>query len=142
MSAHRLASASIRGGFTLVEAAVAALLAGVIVSLAVPSYLEHLTRVRRAEAATALQRVHAAQERHRQDHGHYAATLAELPGAAATATEGGRWRITLNRGEASAYEAIAQVQPDPSSDRQCPQLTLRVTGVISERGPTVHCWGS
>lgn len=142
MAAPRPAPTLSGAGFTLVETAVAALLAGVIVSLALPSYLEHLTRVRRMEAATALQRVHAAQERHRQHHGYYAATLAELPGAMSSTTEGGRWQITLHRIDGAAYEAVARVQPAPAADAQCPSLTLRVTGVISDRGPSAQCWGS
>ena len=62
-------------GFTLVELCIVMTVAGLLLTVAWPSYRAQLLRGQRADAVAALQRVQLAQESHRAFHGLYAAQL-------------------------------------------------------------------
>ena len=129
-------------GFTLIELSVVLTVAVLLLTLAIPASMDQLARSRRSDAVAALQRLQWAQERHRQATGHYAQQLAQLSGATADRSPAGLYRLELRSSAPDAYEAIAVALPAQARDRACSQLSLRMTGFISERQPRTGCWAS
>lgn len=131
-------------GFTLVEVAIAASIAVVMVSMAWPSYQTRLTKARRADAIHALMQVQIAQEQFRAVNGVYAGTLAQLRGAGSSNSPQGLYEIVLENAAAESYGAVARARPEAaqSRDQDCPWLALRVDQGISERSPSAACWNS
>jgi type IV pilus assembly protein PilE len=130
-----------RHGFTLVELMAVLAVAGVLAAVALPSYVDQIVRSRRVDATTALQRVQWAQERFRRDTGTYALRLDQLRSVAAGHSEAGLYRLELHSLGPDAYEAVAVAQAGQARDLECPTLTLRVDGLVSDRQPPGRCWG-
>src|SRR5690606_33311988 len=65
-------------GFTLVETMVAVAIAGILSSIAYPSYVGVMNKARRFDAAAAMTSLRMAQERHRANDPQYAGTLAQI----------------------------------------------------------------
>ena len=128
-------------GFTLVELCVVLALAGLLATLAWPSWQSQLQRGYRADAVTALMRVQLAQESHRAHHGLYAAQLKVLTGAAAPTSGQGLYDIELTGG-GDRYEARARARAGSAvaSDRACAELRLQVRDGLSEYAPSARCW--
>jgi type IV pilus assembly protein PilE len=129
-------------GFTLFEVLVAAAIAAVLISLAVPPFLHSQTKARRADAVAALMKLQFAQEQYRAHHGSYAPQLAVLRGAA-PASEGGLYDIVLDQAAGERYRARALARADraQSADRECAEITIAVDGGIASFGPLPRCWG-
>jgi type IV pilus assembly protein PilE len=133
--------APLRRGFTLVEAMAVLAVAGVLAAVAMPTYLNQIVRSRRVDATTALQRLQWSQERFRRDTGAYALRLDQLRNVAAGRSEAGLYRLELHSLGPDAYEAVAVAQAEQARDLECPTLTLRVDGLVSDRQPAGRCWG-
>ncbi|MDQ6628675.1 MAG: prepilin-type N-terminal cleavage/methylation domain-containing protein, partial [Pseudomonadota bacterium] len=75
----RIGSASSRSsrGFTLIETMIVVGIAGVLSSIAYPSFTAHIQRARRSDAMVALMQVQLAQERFRSSNPSYG-SLADL----------------------------------------------------------------
>lgn len=130
-------------GLTLVELATVLALTGVLASLALPSLRDQLARSRRVEATTTLQQLQAAQELFRQQHGHYASQLSQLPGGPWPAqSPSGRYQYDLQAQGPDAYALVARALGDQARDRECDTVTLRVHGTISHHLPGGRCWHS
>lgn len=131
-----------RPGFTLVELCVVLAVAGVLVSIAWPSYQSQLQRSRRADAVAALLRVQLAQEQHRALHGLYAARLNQLAGAAASRSAEGLYDIELLPDGATRYEAraVARAGGTMAGDTGCTVLRLQVHDGVAEHAPSARCW--
>ena len=128
-------------GFTLVELCIVLTVAGLLLTVAWPSYRTQLLRGQRADAVAALQRVQLAQESHRAFHGLYAAQLDALRGAAAPRSSEGRYDIALHGGGVH-YEAVATARGDTlaAADTTCAELRLRVHDGLAEYAPSARCW--
>lgn len=138
ISTRRPAPPALTRGFTLVELGVVLAVAATLVTMATPSWLDQITRSRRAEATAELRRLQWAQERHRERNGRYAGTLAQLPGGGATS--GGHYRLELRSQGPQGYELVARAQGTQSRDRDCLALTLRVVGAVTHLEPESPCW--
>ena len=110
--------------------------AGLLLTVAWPSYRAQLLRGQRADAVAALQRVQLAQESHRAFHGLYAAQLEALRGAGAARSSEGRYDIALHGGGAH-YEAGDTLA---AADAACAELRLRVHDGLAEYAPSARCW--
>ncbi len=127
-------------GFTLIEVLVVCAVALLLAGMAWPSYRGQMQRVGRNEAVQALADLQAAQERHREMFGRYAADLAAVGLAANTA--GGRYRIALTPTGAESYHAAAEVREGSTQqgDGPCPALTIEVRQGFATQGPDGRCW--
>ncbi len=138
------------GGFTLIETMFALAVAGILSSLAYPSYLSVMHRVRRADALVAVMQVQTAQERHRAEHALYG-SLTEL--RMADSSPAGHYRLTVTDTTAAGYELHAEAKGMQGGDKGCRHLRLVVEGaqVVQASGPDERvangaaanrrCWG-
>lgn len=138
-------------GFTLVELMVACAVASIVCSLAVPGFMDHVRKARRAEAYALLGAARHAQEHWRSTAPRYAA---ELP-AGTAAGAGGRYELTVDGADAQGYTLTASARPGTSqaADGGCARLRLRVAAGFVFHGAAAHgsadfdesqsarCWG-
>jgi len=129
-------------GFTLVELCVVLAVAGVLASIAWPSYQAQLQRSRRADAVAALLRLQLAQESFRAHHGLYAAQLGALVGASSARSGEGLYDIELRGSGGDRYEAraIARAGGLAAGDTGCSVLSLQVREGLAEFAPSPRCW--
>jgi len=130
----RLALRRRDGGFTLVELMCAMAVAGILSSIAYPTYQNVVHKARRAEALVALMQVQMAQERHRADHASYG-SLAEL--GLATTSLSRHYRLVVAQAGATGYEIRAEAAGLQVGDKACRHLRLAAEG-----GSTVHGSGA
>jgi type IV pilus assembly protein PilE len=128
-------------GFTLVELCVVLALAGLMATVAWPSWQSQLQRGYRADAVAALMRVQLAQESYRAHHGLYAAQLKVLVGAAAPVSGQGLYDIEL-AGGGDRYEVHARARTGSAvaSDSSCAVLSLQVRDGLADYAPSARCW--
>lgn len=132
-------------GFTLVELVVVVALVGLMATLALPAYTQHLAASRRADAVAALLQLQMAQERHHQHHGVYAGDRQALRGAGTVVSAQGFYDITLAplpeaTGQGYVAEAVPRAGGPQQRDSACPRLTLTVRDGVASRGPHRRCW--
>jgi type IV pilus assembly protein PilE len=132
--------------FTLIEMMIVLAVAGILVALALPSFLDSIRKGRRAEAVTALAQVQQSQERWRSNNPAYTITLANLVGLnldAAAKTPSGYYTVTLDDAAASAtgYTATATAVTGTSqaSDANCTTLRVRMQGGNVQYGGCAGC---
>lgn len=128
-------------GWTLVELAVTLVIAGLLASLAWPSFSHALQRSRRADAALSLHRLHAAQEHYHAVNGFYAQRLGLLSGMPAR-SESNAYRLELVAADATGFtaRAVADGPGNLAPDPLCARLTLRVAQGLSHHEPASACW--
>jgi type IV pilus assembly protein PilE len=124
-------------GVTLIDLSMAVAVAGILASVAIPSYQAQLARSQRMEAITALTRVQAVQEQFRAHHGSYALQMAALQGVV---PQGAHYQLTLASAHASGYIARASWNGQGPRDKGCTELSLSVTDGIASHGPSERCW--
>lgn len=137
-------------GFTLIETMFALAVAGILSSLAYPSYMDVMRRVRRADALVAVMQVQTAQERHRAQHAQYG-SLEEL--RMPKASPAGHYQLTMADTSPTGYELHAEAKGMQRGDTGCRYLRLVVDGaqVSHASGPDESvangqavnrkCWG-
>ncbi|WP_295636495.1 type IV pilin protein [uncultured Methylibium sp.] len=114
-------------GYSLIELLIVVVIAGVLATLAYPSYAAQLNKGRRTDAISALYQVQQAQERWRANHSRYTDDLALLGLSAAVPD---RYRLSISTASADGYTATATAQwPDGA----CTTLSLGLQG-----GQVVH----
>lgn len=142
-------------GVTLIELMIVLLIVGILASIAVPSYRQHVLRSHRVEAQTALMNLAAAQERHYLACDTYADAL---EGAADVAcddgrglgfgdfdedadglqTSNGRYTLAIDDADAESYTATATARGGQADDADCSTLSIDATG---RRGAeSAACW--
>jgi type IV pilus assembly protein PilE len=131
-----------QAGFTLVETLVVLAMACIFAAVAWPPFQDQLARSRRADAVQALQRLQAAQEQYRTDHGHYASQLSRLPGAATGRSARGLYDIALLDAGVGAYRAAARARADGAQrvDAECAEIVLVVREGFADHAPSRRCW--
>ena len=152
-------------GFTLIELLIAVVIVAILTTVALPGYLEHTAKARRAEGRNALLKAAQLQERFYStrvpttaDPIRYARN-AELPalfGLAGgpvysgedPALATGSYVITVDAAtgacpEASCFVVRATPNGRHAPDAKCAALTLSSTGVRNKTGaePLDYCWG-
>jgi type IV pilus assembly protein PilE len=138
-------------GFTLIELMIAVSVAGILGSIAFPSFESQLQRARRTEALAAMLTIQLTQERWHANTGSYG-TLAEI--GASPGTANGRYLIEARDISAGGYQLIATESGPRSRDATCRTLRLHVVGmnVDQSSGPNLdtvnpapvnrRCWNS
>ena len=121
-------------GFTLIELMIAVAVAGVLSSVAVPSFEALLQRARRADALVSMLHVQTAQERFRSNSPAYG-SLAEIGVASVSAA--GHYSLQASASGASGYDALATALGRQARDTACRYLALRSTGgnLVYASGP-------
>jgi len=112
-------------GFTLIEMMVAVSVAGILSSVAYPSFNGQIHKARRADALVAMVQVQAAQERWRSVHRDYA-TLDDL-GLPARSTAG-HYALSVTQADDERYEVLASAVGSQAGDRACRHLKLTLDG--------------
>ena len=112
-------------GFTLIEILCAMALAGVLSSLAYPTYRHALHQARRADAVVAAAQVQMAQARYRAEHTRYG-SLADIRVAALSPA--GHYRLDIAAPSPDGYELHARAEAGQRADAACRRLKLVVIG--------------
>ena len=124
-------------GFTLIEVMIVVVIVGVLASIALPSYREHVLRGNRSEGQALLTTAAARQERYRVQNNVYAKSVAELYGSAKT-SETGKYSLGVG-GDGTEYTLTAT---PTFSDTDCGNFTLDTKGERNVTGGKGlgHCW--
>jgi type IV pilus assembly protein PilE len=130
--AHRSLARS--RGFSLIELMIAVAILAIIISIALPGFLDSIRKGRRSEGFAALAAVQQAQERWRGANAVYADNLTAAPtavppglGIPAT-TANGRYTLALTNATATGYEIEATAAGSQLSDTRCKKLAARQVG--------------
>jgi len=121
-------------GFTLVETLVTVSVAGILSTIAWPSFESQLQRGRRTDALVSLMSVQLLQERWRS-HARSYGTLQEL--GQTEGSPGGHYRLQVEDADARGYTVTATAVGVQARDQVCRVLQLRVRGadVQQHSGP-------
>jgi type IV pilus assembly protein PilE len=122
-----------RRGFTLIELLVAAVIAGILASIAYPAFTSYVQRSRRSDATALLTAVVQAQERYRSNRSAYASSADDLDITVSRITP--HYTLSLAgvgnpAGFASGYVATATVKAGSpqTNDKMCASLTAKLDG--------------
>lgn len=136
-------------GFTLIELIIAVVIVGILATIAMPSYMQHIRKGKRTDAKTALMGLLQSQERFRSNCSQYAASL-----GAADTCEGGDfvlavpatseaqlYRIALTQATATSFTATATAVTGKAqaADTGCTVLTLAQSNGTVVTTPAA-CW--
>jgi type IV pilus assembly protein PilE len=134
------------GGFTLIELVVVIAILGILVAIAVPTYLSQMRHSRRGDAITALGALSLLQESFRATNPDYGDTLAEINGTGPGTLTHYNVTITFsggNDGTNYILTAAAKAGDDQNNDRSdgssCASLVLTVVNNARTKSPT-SCW--
>ena len=130
-------------GFTLIELMIAVAILGIIASIAIPSYFEHVKRTARTEAITSLLDAANKQEQYFVDNREYTSTIADL--GVSTTTESNFYTISVkvdNDAGTFTFKATPKSGP-PLQDTECKTLSISDTGLKTSTGSadSSTCWG-
>lgn len=117
-------------GFTLVEIVTVLGVAGVLSSIAWPSFQGSLQKARRTEAMLAMAHLQIAQERWYANQGRYA-SLEEL--RLPSRTSAGHYELEVLDPDVRGYSAVARASGAQAGDLPCRQLRLTVAGGTTTR---------
>jgi type IV pilus assembly protein PilE len=112
-------------GFTLIETMIAVSIAGVLSSIAYPSFTGHLQRARRTDALVALMQAQLAEERFRVDHSSYG-ELAEI--GVRSSSPSGYYTLQVTLNGSSGYELVATASGTQARDATCRTMRLGIDG--------------
>ncbi|HJS14786.1 MULTISPECIES: type IV pilin protein [Rheinheimera] len=126
-------------GVGLIELLVVLAILGILASVLLPGYQDHVLKSYRAEAMQALLKVAGLQEMLLVDQQRYSADLTELGFAAKQfLTESGRYKISAVVTE-QGYQLKAQAQQAQTEDKSCQVFLLNNYGQKSSEPGSV-CW--
>lgn len=133
-------------GFTLIELMIVVVVVAILGAIAVPSYLNHIRKTRRADAVDMFIQIQQAQERYRGNNAAYASNLTTLSFASNTqATTNGYYTMTITSSSSTGYVATATAvsgkgqTSDAQGSTSCSTLTVTVANGSATNTPTV-CW--
>jgi type IV pilus assembly protein PilE len=143
-------------GFTLVELMVVVAIVAIVVAVALPSYLDHMRKAKRAEGKSALLKALQLEERAytASANATYATDLGPLFGMGAGGTvksgedpRNGNYTLTaatdpLAGNDLTAGVLLTATPAAPFIDLDCGVLTINAQGVKTSAGakPTTFCW--
>jgi type IV pilus assembly protein PilE len=137
-------------GFTLIETLAAVSIAGVLASIAYPTFEAPIQKARRTDALVALMQLQMAQERWHSNHRRYA-TLDELGAASTSANR--YYALQVVSADEDGFALLAVAAGSQVRDQECRYITLISWGanVVQASGPTIEagnpaaanrrCWG-
>ncbi len=130
-------------GFTLIELMITVAILGIIASIALPSYFQHVKRTARTEAITALLDAANKQEQFFVDNREYTTVLTDL--GVASKTENNFYTISVTvDNDAGTFEFTATPASGPVlQDTECTSLSISDTGLKTSKGSAnaKECWG-
>lgn len=128
-------------GFTLIELMIAVAILAIILSVALPSFMDSIRKGRRAEGVAAIAAVQQAQERWRAGKTDYTNNLSEAwggtpPGLGIPATTAnGRYTLSLNNSAtATGYVITATAAGSQIDDIPCKFMAARQAAGLIEYG--------
>ncbi|MCL1038494.1 type IV pilin protein [Shewanella submarina] len=121
-------------GFTLIELMIAVAIIGILASIALPSYQEHVQTSRRTDARDAL--INAAQTLERQYTSTNAYTGGTLVKDTPFSSPGGYYSVTATELTTGAYTLVSTAKPPQDKDLTCKVMTITHTGTKSPAA----CW--
>jgi type IV pilus assembly protein PilE len=135
-------------GFTLLELLIVLVLVGVLAALALPGYRQHLMRVNRTEAMTALLQLQSAEEKHYLRHNSYTGDISSAPPTGlglSTTTSSNKYVLSVAVAD-DGQTFIATATPLPAggqdADRDCLAFSIDARGrrAVSGTRDARHCW--
>lgn len=112
-------------GFTLIEMLMTVAVAGVLSTVALPSFEAQLQKGRRADVLVSMMLVQAAQERHRSNGASYGSLAAVGVG---TRSSAGHYTLALPAVGDDGYELLAVATGAQARDTACSHMKLTVNG--------------
>lgn len=121
-------------GFTLIETLIVVVIAGILITLAYPNYLDHITRARRIDGKTALiDLANRMEQYYTMHHSYQSATLATGKNTDVQSTNlspEGWYILSIVSQTATTYELKATAQKAQAFDKIiCQKLTLNHLGI-------------
>jgi type IV pilus assembly protein PilE len=135
-------------GITLLELLVVLVLIGIVAALALPGYRQHVLRVHRTEAMTALLQLQLAEEKFYLRHNQYTANIAAAPPAGlglSADSASNRYLLSVALA-ADAQTFIATATPAPGggqdADLECLAFSVDARGrrAVSGARDARYCW--
>ena len=136
-------------GFTMIEMLVTLSMAGVLSSVALPTFQSQLQKARRADVLVSMMQVQLGQSRWRANGSSYG-TLAQI--GVRSVSGSGHYTLSLSSDDDNSYDVLATATGAQAADTACRHMLLRVVGAnvlqASGRDATVanpaaanrQCW--
>jgi type IV pilus assembly protein PilE len=117
-------------GFTLIELMAVVVVISILAAIALPTYMEHVRKSRRAEAVSLLGQLAQAQERWRANNPAYTNSLGNLGMSTASGVRPAYYVLSIPAATASTYTltATADAASAQVSDTKCTSLSLLMNG--------------
>ena len=126
-------------GFTLIELLIAVVVLGIVVAVALPSFLDSIRKSRRSEAMSALSALQQAQERYRSNNPAYASAIATVNITSPT-SPAGYYTLSIDSSTATSYVITANgTGSSQASDGQCAKLSVEVNGGAVKYASCSNC---
>lgn len=132
-------------GFTLIELIIVIGLLGILMTIAIPSYLDYATRARRGDAKAALTSMEMEMEKWRANHLTYTSTMTDLGMPAASPD--GYYEVAISNTSATTYTLQAthmaggkQDDDDECEMFQTDQDDVQYAENSANQDKTTTCW--
>ncbi|MBP8270723.1 MAG: type IV pilin protein [Sphaerotilus sp.] len=129
-------------GFTLMELMIAVAVVGILASVAVPSYREHVSASRRSDAKSALLAVAQVMERHYTERGTYVGATLGTTGLYPSTSPQGYYTLSIASQDADGFSLLATRAGAQVGDK-CGNYTYNqagTRGVASATYTAAKCW--
>ena len=131
-------------GFTLIELMISIMIVGILMTIAIPSYMSSVRKGNRSEAQAALVRMASNQERFFASNSTYTTDLTDIGLAEDGITDNGHYEMSIAAGETgigSSYVLTATAHSDMQTDDDgCDELSITSRGEKIPAPDDSLCW--